>query len=642
VTARLTDADPFFLGQLNGELYFSAQSQLWKTDGTPAGTLPLTSATPLTSLGSCPVDRFAAKAGAANGLLFLSADDAVHGQELWRSNGTPQGTFMAKDINPSGSSFPRTFTDANGIMYFEAAGPCCGIWRSDGTNAGTSFLFDQRLPLGSVNGLFVFERDGELWRSDGTPNGAALVAVLNPAGAGLTAVLATHNGKLYFTASDGSPPPSPQPKLWVTDGTSLGTLTLIDAPHFVHAMTCREGQCYYFGGSSEALEIWRTDGTPAGTSAVAELDDGFARELVDVNGTIYFTTYHGLWRTDGTAQGTGPVFDAGLALVSGLTSAEGALFFIVREADSFRRRLWKSDGTPTGTVLLHDLGDARSAPALVNLDGTLVVGVWGATLAGDPPGVVNQTEWQLYKSDATHTGIIKVADLVRTDIHCPTPLCSCALVEQTTSMLVDGKWYLQVADPTTFLPALAVVANVYFRDVPLDHWSFPWVERLVDAGLTAGCGVEVFCPEDLVTRDQMAVFLLRGRHGASFLPPPATGAAFADVPGDFWASAWIERLAAEGITSGCEDGNYCPSSVVTRAQMAILLLRAVHGPAYAPPAATGSRFSDVPIEYWAASWVEQLAREGLTAGCGDGHYCPDGPVTRAEMAIFLTRTFDPL
>jgi hypothetical protein len=98
-------------------------------------------------------------------------------------------------------------------------------------------------------------------------------------------------------------------------------------------------------------------------------------------------------------------------------------------------------------------------------------------------------------------------------------------------------------------------------------------------------------------------------------------------------------LATEGITAGCGGGNYCPEGNVTRAQMAVFLLKSKHGAAYVPPPATGL-FPDVPVGYWARNWIEQLAVEGITGGCGGGNYCPEDNVTRAQMAVFLVRTFN--
>jgi S-layer homology domain len=77
-----------------------------------------------------------------------------------------------------------------------------------------------------------------------------------------------------------------------------------------------------------------------------------------------------------------------------------------------------------------------------------------------------------------------------------------------------------------------------------------------------------------VTRDQMAVFLLKGKHGSSYVPPAAKGV-FQDVPTNYWAASWIEKLTAEGITSGCSVSPklYCPTTSVTRDQMAVFLVK---------------------------------------------------------------------
>jgi hypothetical protein len=180
-----------------------------------------------------------------------------------------------------------------------------------------------------------------------------------------------------------------------------------------------------------------------------------------------------------------------------------------------------------------------------------------------------------------------------------------------------------------------------FADVPTSHPFFAWIEALVKARITAGCSTSppLYCPDAGVTRGQMAVFLLRGIHGADYLPP-AAGGAFIDVPVSHLFASWIEQLAREGITGGCSSSppQFCPEAGVTRGQMAVFLLRARHGPAYTPPAASG-RFADVPLGYWASAWIEQLALEGITSGCGSVTFCPDQVVTRGEMAVFLVKTF---
>ena len=177
-----------------------------------------------------------------------------------------------------------------------------------------------------------------------------------------------------------------------------------------------------------------------------------------------------------------------------------------------------------------------------------------------------------------------------------------------------------------------------FTDVPQSQPFHAYVESLVRAGVTAGCGAGNYCLASAVTRAQMAVFLLKAEHGPSYTPPPATGTVFGDVSAGAFAAAWIERLAAEGITGGCGGGDYCPSSPVRRDQMAVFLLKAEHGSSYVPPGCAGM-FADVACPSAFADWIERLAAEGVTSGCGGGDYCPSSPVTRGQMAVFLVKTF---
>jgi hypothetical protein len=186
--------------------------------------------------------------------------------------------------------------------------------------------------------------------------------------------------------------------------------------------------------------------------------------------------------------------------------------------------------------------------------------------------------------------------------------------------------------------AAYVFRAILFDDVPSDYWAFSFIQRLADNGITSGCGPRLYCPTNPVTRAQMAVFLERGMKGSNYAPPPPSGTVFSDVGVSDFAASFIEQLYADGITSGCGNNNYCPNAEVTRAQMAVFLLRAKYGASYSPPAATGV-FNDVDLSYWAVHWIEQLAAEGITSGCGNGNYCPEDPVTRAQMAVFLVRTF---
>ena len=178
---------------------------------------------------------------------------------------------------------------------------------------------------------------------------------------------------------------------------------------------------------------------------------------------------------------------------------------------------------------------------------------------------------------------------------------------------------------------------VDFLDVPPIQQFYSFVTTLVSNAITVGVGNGLYGVDDPTKRQQMAVFLLKGRHGLCYVPPTCTGI-FPDVPCPSTFADWIEALFNEGITGGCGSGNYCPQDPVRRDQMAVFLLKAEHGPNYAPPACTGV-YPDVQCPSLFADWIEQLAAEGITGGCGNGNYCPLNPNTRGQMAVFITKTF---
>jgi glucose/arabinose dehydrogenase len=180
--------------------------------------------------------------------------------------------------------------------------------------------------------------------------------------------------------------------------------------------------------------------------------------------------------------------------------------------------------------------------------------------------------------------------------------------------------------------------NTTFLDVPTTYFAYAYIQAVYDAGVTAGCGPQLYCPEATTTRAQMAVFLLKASLGSGYVPPACMGI-FGDVACPSLFADWIEDLAGRGITAGCGGGNYCPGASVTREQMAVFLLKASQGSGYVPPGC-GGIFADVPCPSQYADWIEDLSTRGVTAGCGGGNYCPLSPVTRAQMAVFLTKMFN--
>jgi hypothetical protein len=178
-----------------------------------------------------------------------------------------------------------------------------------------------------------------------------------------------------------------------------------------------------------------------------------------------------------------------------------------------------------------------------------------------------------------------------------------------------------------------------FPDVPNSQIFYPFIENLFHNGVTGGCGAGNYCPAGSVTRAQMAVFLLKAEHGSAYVPPACAGT-FPDVACPSLFADWIEQLALEGVTAGCGGGLYCPDTAVTRRQMAVFLLKAKEGSNYTPPAATGI-FGDVPQSDGFAPWIEELYNRQVTGGCQAMPllYCPDNPNTRGQMAVFLVKTF---
>ncbi|MEH6446770.1 MAG: hypothetical protein V7784_22980 [Oceanospirillaceae bacterium] len=144
----------------------------------------------------------------------------------------------------------------------------------------------------------------------------------------------------------------------------------------------------------------------------------------------------------------------------------------------------------------------------------------------------------------------------------------------------------------------------------------------------------------IVTRAEISKEILLAKYGFGFELPVANGTVYTDVGiGDFNAD-WIEKLAVDGITEGCATKKYCPDMVVTKEQLAKILLKAKHGSDFNPPDALGTVFSDVSTSSFNASWIEALSNQGITEGCGNGsNFCPRQTVTLEGFIQMLNKTF---
>ena len=178
-----------------------------------------------------------------------------------------------------------------------------------------------------------------------------------------------------------------------------------------------------------------------------------------------------------------------------------------------------------------------------------------------------------------------------------------------------------------------------FADVPPGSWAEDYINAIYAAGITGGCGNGNYCPQGLVTREQMAAFVIRALEG-----DPATDycggvAPFSDVSPTAWSCPHIKRLVERSITGGCGGTYYCPQGIVSREQVAAFIVRALEGEPPLDYCEGVAPFDDVAPTDWACRYIKRLVELGVTQGCGDGDYCPDASVTREQMAAFLARAF---
>ncbi|MEQ1906802.1 MAG: ELWxxDGT repeat protein, partial [Pirellulaceae bacterium] len=325
-----------------------------------------------------------------NGVLFFTANDGVHGTELWKSDGSIAGTVMVKDINPraSGSS-PTYLTNFGGRLFFSA---------SDGVNGH------------------------EVWRSNGAVGNTNMLLDIFPGIVGSSSNSFTEaGGLLYFEADDGVN----GEELWVTDGRAAGTVLLKDTwpgPNgFVSNITNVKGIILFTASDGiNGIEIWRSNGTTGGTFMLKDIRPGLfgstPRNFTNVKGVLYFSANDGtsgyeLWKSTGSAANTVLVKDIqpglGSSNPSYLTNVKGVVYFAAADDPFFSgNELWKSNGSSTGTTLIKDIADGSygfysSDPHnLINANGTLMFAA---------NNVVNGIE--MWRSNGSATGTVLVKDL---------------------------------------------------------------------------------------------------------------------------------------------------------------------------------------------------------------------------------------
>lgn len=394
-------SEPFDFVEAAGVAYFTADDgvhgrELWKSDGTADGTVLLKdiAAGPDSSVINL-------NAASVNGTLYFGADDGVHGKQVWKSDGTEPGTVPVTNFPQGDGLGPSALINVGGTLFFVANDGTHGreVWTSDGTAAGTAMVKDIR--PGSEDGIHWFTyftiagdstyfmaNDGqhgyELWKSDGTAAGTGMVKDIAPGSADAYDPASFFDGHaidvvgetVFFAADDGSS----GPELWRSDGTEGGTALVTEMLSGLSGdgprnLTNVNGTLFFVGKDAlHGPELWRSDGTAAGTVMVTDIQPGWLgswpSELTNVNGMLYFTakdsaTSNGVWKSDGTAAGTVRVAGFGTHEPFGLTAVGDALYFV--GFDWGGTSLWVCD--PKGARLVAGGPSARYVQELANVNG---------------------------------------------------------------------------------------------------------------------------------------------------------------------------------------------------------------------------------------------------------------------------------
>lgn len=196
----------------------------------------------------------------------------------------------------------------------------------------------------------------------------------------------------------------------------------------------------------------------------------------------------------------------------------------------------------------------------------------------------------------------------------------------------SGRW-------GTWAAYYPLATSPQFNDIVSSNPFYDFVNMLRLWSITSGCTATNYCPGDNVTRGQMAVFVVRAITGDNFTFP--TAPFFNDVPATHPFFKYIQKMRELNITTGCSANSYCPDGNVSRGEMAVFLVRgkvrALQGDNFPFPATVA--FADVPANHPFFAFVQKLKELGVTSGCSPTTFCPDGPVTREQMAAFISRSF---
>ena len=376
-------------------LVFAVGSSLWRTDGTPTGTVPLTGPDFF-----IPADRLAVGIKGRR-VIFWGGKDSLWG--LWEAEDFRQARLLAalpREVPES--SNPVEVTALGDRAFFTTCGFPERIWQTAGSPETTSAIGEVLTGICpgvsfAAGGLLYLSSYNDLWRTDGTPDGMVQLA----GEIDLTPELAELGGRVFFPARNGR-------EIWRTDGTAAGTTPVIflrqDA-YDASALTAIGTQLYFMSQRPGGTALWRSDGTDAGTRKLADfsLDFDPSPDFTPLGPLVFFTAEDRIWGTNGTPEGTFLLHTPG-GSISDLTAFQDSLYFFLDTAD--RQQLWRSNGTPQGTLLVREFAardfHRRDPPRhlLTAVDGRLFF------IADDGAHGV-----ELWTSDGTAAGTAMVRDI---------------------------------------------------------------------------------------------------------------------------------------------------------------------------------------------------------------------------------------
>ncbi|MCC6321334.1 MAG: hypothetical protein IT438_07860 [Phycisphaerales bacterium] len=387
--------------------------------------------------GSLPGNGARPGMAAVNGLALFTADDGIHGQELWASDGTEAGTRLLKDINagPSGATIPRITvvrTSAGDVAYFDAQHSVFGyeLWRSDGTPEGTRLVVDAVPGSSSLNPLEIVPlgegvafsgsdpaTGQELWVSDGTAAGTRVVSdLVAGTGGAFPRGLASIGDKVVFTVYLNSTGEEP----WVSDGTAAGTFMLGDltpgsSSSSIQTIVGLPGRAFFaaYDQNASMYKLWTTDGTIAGTRVVLQSNGQPVPNVLRLYGGAGFVVCEsyeqdsGIYRvvrSDGTPEGTSTVAVGTITFIFGGEEpcVWGDSVFLPIDQESYGYEPWRISRTPGTTMRLGDLasGSSGSYPGSFTATTSAVY-----FLTGNGPART------LYRSNGTAAGTAPVQPL---------------------------------------------------------------------------------------------------------------------------------------------------------------------------------------------------------------------------------------